>query len=86
MLSKCANPNCVAPFRYFHLGKLFRVDTSAGPDRRRTLGQDELTDKPIRRIEFYWLCENCASKMTLVYDKQAGVTVGHKTQAKSAAA
>ena len=86
MVSKCANPNCSASFLYFHVGKLFRVDTSAGSDRRRSLGQDEFTDRPLRRVEFYWLCERCASKMTLLFDKQTGVTVRPRVQAKSAAA
>lgn len=86
MVSKCASPNCAASFLYFHEGKLFRVETSAGSDRRQTLGQDEFVDKPLRRIEFYWLCESCASKMTLVYDKEKGVTVRPRVHAKSAAA
>ena len=29
MLSKCANPGCLATFLYLHEGKLFRVDTSS---------------------------------------------------------
>jgi len=86
MVSKCANPNCAASFLYFHEGKLFRVDTSSGSDRRRTLGQNEFTDRPLRRVEFYWLCESCASKMTLVYDEQTGMTVRPRVHAKSAAA
>ena len=64
MVSKCANPNCFATFRYFHTGKLFRMETEAGPERRRTMGDDQKTRKPLRRLEFYWLCEDCAEKMT----------------------
>lgn len=85
MVSKCANPNCAASFLYFHVGKLFRVDTSAGSDRRRSLGQDEFTDRRLRRVEFYWLCESCAPKMTLVFDKHTGA-VQPRVHAKSAAA
>ena len=75
MVSKCANPECIASFRYFHQGKLFRVEVDVGVDRRRSLGDDEETQKHLRRIEFYWLCENCAGRMTLVFEKGVGVSV-----------
>jgi hypothetical protein len=73
VVSKCANPECVATFRYFHQGKLFRLETEAGFDRRRALGNDAETKKPLRRIEFYWLCENCSQNMTVVFEKGVGV-------------
>jgi hypothetical protein len=73
VVSKCANPNCAATFRYFHVGKLFRFETETGLDRRRSLGADEAIKKPLRRIEFYWLCEDCAKKMTIVFEKGVGV-------------
>lgn len=41
MVSKCANPECVATFRYFHVGKLFRMETSTGLERRHSMGQDD---------------------------------------------
>lgn len=86
MVSKCANPHCIAIFRYFHIGRLFRIETSSGMERRRSMGQDEALGRPLRRIEFYWLCENCASKMTLVFDERAGVSVRENSRAASAAA
>jgi hypothetical protein len=85
MLSKCANPDCSASFRYFHTGKLFRADIAVGLDRRRTLGQDDRRDKPLRRLEFFWLCEDCAGRMTVSFDKETGVKVCHKDYARSAA-
>jgi hypothetical protein len=85
MVSKCANPDCSAPFRYFHTGKLFRVDTAVGLDRRRTLGQDAREDKPLRRLEFFWLCQDCAEKMTLIFDKESRVSVRRKDYARAAA-
>jgi hypothetical protein len=75
LVSKCANPNCAASFRYFHVGKLFRLETETGLDRRRSLGADEAIKKPLRRIEFFWLCEECAQKMTIVFEKGVGVRV-----------
>ncbi len=74
MVSKCANPECAAPFRYFHLGKLFRWETEVGFDRRHTMGEGDEMKKPRRRIEFYWLCENCSERMTLVFEKGVGVS------------
>ena len=86
MVSKCANPNCAASFRYFHIGKLFRMETSSGLERRRSMGQDEVLSRPLRRIEFYWLCEKCASKMTLICDEHMQVSVRANSRAISAAA
>jgi len=85
MLSKCANPDCSASFRYFHTGKLFRAETSVRLDRRRTLGQDARENKPLRRLEFFWLCADCAEKMTVIFDKDSGVCVRRKDFASSAA-
>ena len=86
MVSKCANPECSASFRYFHTGKLFRIETSGGQDRRRAMGRDDELIKPLRRLEFFWLCERCASRMTLVYDKESGVIIRTADYAHSAAA
>lgn len=75
MVSKCANPECAVPFRYFHQGKLFRIETDSGHDRRHEMGDEAGLRKPLRRIEFYWLCEACAAKMTLAYERGKGVAV-----------
>ena len=84
MLSKCANPECNATFLYFHRGKLFRLETESGQDRRRTMGSAAL--KPLRRVEFFWLCQECAGNMTLAYDKGTGVSVRTKLDEEAAAA
>ena len=87
MVSKCANPDCSATFRYFHVGKLFRLETTAGLDRRHSLDDDEgVASKPMRRIMFYWLCENCAAKMTLAFDRDTGISMRPQIRAQSAAA
>jgi hypothetical protein len=85
MVSKCANPDCAATFRYLHIGKLFRIETSPGLERRRSMGQEKPSPR-LHRIEFYWLCEDCASQMTLVFDQHAGVSVRPNSRAVSAAA
>jgi hypothetical protein len=48
MVSKCANPDCAAAFRYYHTGKLFRMETASGLERRREMGQDD--EKPRRQL------------------------------------
>jgi hypothetical protein len=75
MVSKCANPGCQAPFRYFHTGKLFRIDKESGYERRRLLGTEREAKKPARHLEFYWLCDDCARSMTLAFDESSGVSV-----------
>ena len=66
MLDKCSNPSCSASFRSLQQGKLFRLETD--PTLR--------TNKP-KRIEYYWLCNHCASTMTLrLGDHEDVVAVG----------
>jgi hypothetical protein len=86
MLSKCANPSCSAPFRYLHAGKLFRVDAAAGVDRSAAIGANESQKKPLRRVVFYWLCEDCAATMTLIFDKETGVSVCPRAKVQPLAA
>jgi hypothetical protein len=77
MVSKCANPGCSASFRYFHSGRLFRVDI---PANRKTHPSDDENSmkKPMRRLEFFWLCDNCSSKMTLTFDSAEGISIRPK--------
>jgi hypothetical protein len=71
MLSKCANPGCPAPFLFLHQGKLFRLDTNTEvPASDATPEMKKLA----RRIEFFWLCNQCAAQVTLSYKKGVGVT------------
>ena len=69
MLSKCANPGCPAPFLYLHQGKLFRLESATEDPASQAIG------KPGRRIEFFWLCHECAAGLTLRYNREGGVTV-----------
>ena len=85
MVSKCANPRCEARFRYFHTGKLFRLDKASGYERRRLLGDERDAKKPMRHVEFYWLCDDCAKEMTLIFDQASGVSVRHHLTAGVAA-
>jgi len=59
MITKCANHSCGQPFKYFRGGKLFVV-TAPSKDSTTIPGGHS------RRLEHYWLCQNCASTMTLL--------------------
>ena len=73
MLSKCANPTCAAAFHYLHDGKLFQIDVQASDDRPRSGPQLISGRKPLRRVEYFWLCGLCSSTLTLAYERGKGV-------------
>ncbi len=82
MVSKCANPDCSAPFRYLRSGKLFRMEIERP-------GDDSPSHEPertaIRRNQFFWLCNECSSRFRLVFAKN-GVSVQPLVRTKAAAA
>ncbi len=71
MLHKCANPACLSPFRKLSQGKLFLVETEPidGSETRRGHWRAQSS----HRIEYYWLCDQCAFALTLSYEKGRGV-------------
>jgi len=69
MLSKCANPECSTRFLHMRGGKLFRWDQLQGVRNSHLL-----TKKEARRVEFFWLCETCAPRMTVVFRRGIGIT------------
>jgi hypothetical protein len=71
MLSKCANPGCSANFLYLHQGKLFRLETGGDP---RIGIADPQGKNSFRHIEYFWLCDDCASVMTVSFKKGVGIT------------
>ena len=76
MLSRCANDQCGKPFLRLRDGKLFLVETErltkpgqpASPPFVRARQQQ-------RQVEHYWLCDDCAAKWTLVYERERGVAL-----------
>ena len=70
MLSKCSNPGCSATFRRLHTGKLFRFDSPYRPHP----GDGTFSKSP-RGVEFFWLCEACTAKFTLVSNTTEGTRV-----------
>ena len=75
MLSKCANPDCSNSFRYLHEGKLFRLETGIGGKDGLARAAESEVRKSSRHLEFFWLCDNCAARMTLAYQRGVGITV-----------
>ncbi len=72
MITKCANPECSAPFHYLREGRLFQVDR----DRSGHLvpGPFLMTSNGVpHQLEHFWLCGSCARRFTLVFDAQRGV-------------
>jgi hypothetical protein len=82
MLSKCANPRCPASFLYLHEGKLFLLD--AGLDADTDDPAVAAPQKSARRLEFFWLCTDCAQKLTLRYQKGVGITAVALSETSSA--
>ncbi|HZQ25995.1 MAG TPA: hypothetical protein VFA89_24595 [Terriglobales bacterium] len=73
MLHKCANPACNNQFRRLREGKLFQVETEYFPNLSpRSTGELHHTHG-LRRVEYYWLCDQCAPYITLSFDQDRGV-------------
>jgi hypothetical protein len=64
MVAKCANPACLARFRYLHEGRIFNIERSVDAGES---GQ--------HRIELYWLCMECSRALKLVSDHGSGVVI-----------
>jgi hypothetical protein len=60
VLSKCANPTCLARFHYLHEGRIFNIETGAV--------SSDGNGSPPRRIEHFWLCQLCAQTFTVVLE------------------
>ena len=70
MLSKCANPGCSTRFRYLRDGRLYQIEVQETPPPTGL----HLVDKPApRKVEHFWLCAECSTRMTLAYQRGKGV-------------
>lgn len=86
MLSKCLNSHCSATFHYLGQGRLFRVDFSEPGKKRAMAGKPVIVSKHSKTnpIEHFWLCESCATKMTVELSDSGEVRlVPHKTVARA---
>lgn len=76
MLSHCANLQCLKPFLRLGEGKLFLVETSSvAKSGGTTSSPSPRMRQPPRRLERYWLCDQCATFWTLVHDRQKGIAL-----------
>ena len=72
MLSKCANPVCSVPFRRLREGKLFVVETESVTPESPALSPTRRVHA-LRRVEHFWLCDECARFFTLTFDRERGM-------------
>jgi hypothetical protein len=73
MLHKCANPKCPTPFRRLNHGKLFLIEIDhplAVPHNGVTTLRKK---RSARRMERYWLCDDCSSLLTLTFQRGRGM-------------
>lgn len=66
MLHKCANPPCPNLFRKMHQGRLFQLPASS-------LWRGIRSRRSGLRVEYFWLCDQCSTNLTLTYDPAAGI-------------
>jgi hypothetical protein len=67
-MQQCANPNCAIPLRLLREGRLFQFEirSQTANSSRPKLGRSRATS-------VFWLCGQCSSKLTLVFDRLKGV-------------
>jgi len=70
MLAKCANPSCFRSFLNLREGRLFRLEA----DPAFSLS-DNPTVSGSNIVEYFWLCDACATSMTLRLDEKGTVAV-----------
>jgi len=74
MLSHCANSQCSKPFLRLRQGKLFLVESECvAKSEELTPPSSRPGRQQSRRVDRYWLCDQCAKILTLVYDLHQGI-------------
>jgi hypothetical protein len=73
MLSHCANSQCSKPFLRLREGKLFVLETGRPKPGEAEPPPFLQARRPNRRVERYWLCNECAPVWTLIYDREQGI-------------
>jgi hypothetical protein len=71
MLSRCANPDCRAPFDYGH-GRFFRF---------RQNSSQSATVPNSHSVQHHWLCDSCSKTYTLDYRAAIGVLLSLRGRA-----
>ncbi len=78
MVTKCANPSCYASFQYLRRGKLFLLDLPRSSARTEEGGTN--TDRQ-RTAEYFWLCDECSSQLTVIVDRNGQAAVARANTA-----
>lgn len=73
MFIRCANSKCHLPRKSFSEGRLFQFEIVAISVAASDESSEPFDEKPERNIAHFWLCQNCASKMSLELDPQQGL-------------
>jgi hypothetical protein len=71
MLHKCANTSCDSRFRRLSDGKLFQVESERFQIRSNATDHGHSA----RSVEHFWLCDQCATHLTLTFERGRGMTV-----------
>lgn len=76
MLSHCANAQCGKPFLKLREGKLFLVELErvTRPGEKIPAAFARARQQQ-RMVEHFWLCDQCATRWTLIYDREQGITL-----------
>lgn len=65
-------PCVFGPFRRLREGKLFVVETESVTPETPALSPTRRV-QPLRRVEHFWLCDECARFFTLTFDRERGM-------------
>ena len=75
MTAQCANPACAIPLRFLNAGRLFQFEIRPGPVDSSDSNRAESPYLASQRIQHFWLCGQCASRLTLIFDALRGVVI-----------
>jgi hypothetical protein len=71
MVSKCLNSQCSEVFKNLGRGRLFRIDYTEQCRRGAMTGKNNvvLIRSKATPVEHFWLCDKCASTMTVQFSE-----------------
>lgn len=73
MVSRCANPACLAPLRYLRDGRLFQFEIRSLIVPGLKAARAKTRADSSRQVSHFWLCGQCSSNLTLTFDGTQGV-------------
>ena len=68
MISTCANPGCNKPYHYLNGGRLYRFNAACPEELAGEVHNSVCAGGRVRSAIFFWLCDECSSRLTLKYD------------------